>query len=649
MNPAYFWAACGVALLNLWSLSIALHIRFQVERKKSAMQAAFIGFLFGPFAAVFSITAYRRSLKNAKINSHQIINKVPIVKFSAVLSGLACVLVGAILGYVAGTSVFGLSGDALQLPISAGVMLGSLLGGVSMAFFGQRIAVIESLLVLAVFSTVPIFLGDNLLLIFNSGTAIAYFALILIVLGLVSLLMFTLGGALGFLMCGDGNFSGALSFERFIGFRFLMAKRSGHVVSMITVISVFAVTVGCAGMVVVMSVMDGFSSDLRKKILGTTAHLVVMKYGDTFRDYRSVMDKTTVLPGVIGASPYILNEVMISSETSISGAVIKGIDTATVDQVSIISANITEGSLKFLDDPGLIPKKLNGEKRSELDAIEGLFSDPSPGSSTQDSELPGIIIGIEMAKALHLSLGNTVTVVSPVGEMGPSGPIPKSKVFRVAGIFFAGMYEYDTKFVYISLSEADLFFGAKGSVSGIEYKLAQLDHALTVAAAMKQELGGYPYYTRDWMQMNRNLFSALKLEKIAMFIILIALIFMASLLILVALVMVVMEKGKEIAILKSIGVSDLSVMKIFVTYGITIGSVGALLGVGLGLVFCWLISAFGIGLDPEVYYISELPVRIDFLDVSLVGITAIIISFLATIPPSLYAAKLRPVEGLRYD
>lgn len=578
---SYLFPALGVATFFLWFCSVALCIRLRAAQGKSVAQAILLGILLGPLGVVFVLMSYRRGQAASILPERHVLRSARVVSLSAVIAGLVSVISCMMAAFFLGKIVFDFSGELIQFPVAIGIAVGSFIGGLAMAFFGQRIAVIESLVVLALISWLPVILGDKILTIFNYGTAIAYFATVLVAIGLLSGLLLILGGAIGFLFFGEGKFSGAFSFEKFMGFRFLMAKRTGQVVSLITVISVFAVVVGCAGMVVVMSVMDGFSSDLRQKILGTNAHLVVMKYGNHFKDYRSVLKKTASLPGVVGSSPYILNEVMISSESNISGAVIKGIDVSTVDKVSSIGANITEGAIASLDKPHLIPKREAAKVQSELKAVEKLFSTPDEQSESFETALPGIVIGVEMAKFLRLSVGSPLTVVSPIGEMGPTGPIPKAKAFRVAAIFFSGMYEYDSKFVYISLAEANSFFVMNGSVSGIEYKVSDLDRTVPIAAAIKDRLGGYPYYTRDWMQMNRNLFSALKLEKIAMFIILVALIFMASLLILVALVMVVMEKGKEIAILKSIGVTDLSVMKIFVTYGLTIGSTGAILGVAL--------------------------------------------------------------------
>lgn len=637
---SYTAAAIGIAIFYLWSFSIVLSVRLQALRQRSVVWATFFSVFLGPLAALYFFCLQK---KEASLGEQ----RLPVIHLKAVLYGLCIILAGA-LGGLGIAFAFHASSESLQLYLLIGTLSASLAAGMLMAYIGQRLAVIESFLVLTIVAFLPIIFSEKILQLFTYGTATAYFATILLAIGAFTLLLLILGGVLGFLFSGEGHFSFNFSFEKYIGFRFLMAKRTSHAVSLITIISVFAVIVGCAGMVVVMSVMDGFSSDLRRKILGTNAHLVVMKYGDSFRDYASIIKRTAKLPGIIGASPYILNEVMISSEANISGAVIKGIEVSTVGQVSSLPANITEGSLVHLEKPQFIPQRKVGERKKELEAIEELFSQ-APAKTKNIDLLPGIVIGVEMAKFLRVTVGSPLTVISPVSEMGPTGPIPKAKNFRVAGIFFSGMYEYDAKFVYISLKEANHFFVMKGSASGIEYKVRDFEQTQSVSHEIKQELGGYPYYTRDWMQMNRNLFSALKLEKIAMFIILIALVFMASLLILVALVMVVMEKGKEIAILKSIGVTDLSIMKIFVTYGLSIGASGAVLGVSLGLIFCWLLSLFGIGLDPEVYYISELPVKIDLFDVVVVALSAIIISFLATIPPSLFAAKLRPVEGLRYE
>lgn len=562
---------------------------------------------------------------------------------TTILGGAAGILVSLLTTYAICRYQLNMTGEPLQWPLAQVLLISGFIAGFWMAARTKRVAFKESLGVVAILAIAHLIFRQQLSELSTYGTAAAYFAAVMLAGYLTLILALSLGGSLGYILLGNGRLELSSRYERFIGRRFLMAKRGSRAVSLITWISILAVTVACAGMVIVMSVMNGFSTDLRTKILGANAHLMVMRYGKDFTEYPKVMQETLQVRGVVGASPFILNEVMVSSEINLSGAVIKGIDVDTIDSVSTLTINVVEGSLDDLKNPEHIkrPRRV----KNIQDALEKASAD----ESTQAVILPGIVIGQEMAHALRTQVGDIVNVVSPVGELGPSGPVPKAKAFRVAAIFFCGMYEYDAKFAYIELNDAQQFFAMKGSVTGIEYKLSDIDSTQRVARSIDKMLGGYPYYTKDWMQMNRNLFSALKLEKIAMFIILMALLLMASLLILVALIMVVIEKGKEIAILKSMGATDTSIMKIFVTYGLSIGGLGALIGLGTGCLLCVAIQSLGIGLDPEVYYITHIPVRIDPVEIGLVTLGALVISFLATIPPALFAARLKPVDGLRYE
>ena len=579
----------------------------------------------------------------------------------AVVAGVAIVSVccGVAWGYT--TKVDGLSGEPVQMALAIGLIVGGVIGGFVMALIARRVAFLEALWVTAFVSSGPVLFSSSVTSLFTYGTAAAYFAVILLSALLLLGLSLILGGSFGFLFCGDGELDTGWGYEGFIGRRFLMGK-GGDVVGTITVISILAVAVGTMAMVVVMSVMNGFSSDLRSKIFGANAHLLVLKYGSDFVEYDDVVKKSAGVGGVAGASPFVLSEVMVSSEVNVSGALLKGIDIATIDSVTDLSKNITKGSLLHLANPAEIPVPAslsgpggsNGEPRKPDQAIDdaiaraagGVGGVPTPGS---EKAMPGVVIGVEMAKNLKVFVGDVLNVVSPLGDLGPTGPVPKARAFRVAATFYSGMYEYDSKFIYIDLRESQDFLTLKGSVTGVEYRLNDIDDVQNVAKNIMGVIGGYPYRTKDWMEMNRNLFSALKLEKIAMFIILNFIVIVASFLIAAVVIVFVIEKSKEISILKTMGASDTSIMKIFVTYGITVGGVGTLVGIGFGVGICKIIETFGIGMDPDVYYISNLPVKVEGFEVFLVGVAALGLSYLATIYPALLAARLKPVEGLRYE
>jgi lipoprotein-releasing system permease protein len=432
-----------------------------------------------------------------------------------------------------------------------------------------------------------------------------------------------------------------------------------------TVISIGGVAVGVMALTVVLSVMSGFELDLKQKILGTNAHAIVLKYG-AFDEWKEAAEVSRTTPGVVGVTPFVLNEVMVTTETNLAGALIKGIDATTVGQVTDLPREIQEGKLEWLDAPEQIPVlpagDVRGEGKGELDelqkSIEGLvkrsedgtLSRKDDGKPAEKNELPGLVLGRELARQLRVFVGDPVTVVSPIaGEIGPMGPQPKSMQFRVAAVFYSGMYEYDSKFVYIALPSAQRFFKLGTGVTGLELKVNDVDDARRISRAVLTRLEGYPFRVKDWGEMNRNLFSALKLEKIVMAVILAFIVLVACFNILSTLVMLVLEKGKEISILKSMGAKDASIMKIFVLEGLGIGVIGTVLGVALGFLLCGVISVFPIPLDPEVYYIPNLPVKIDALQFVLVGVLAVVLAYLATIFPALYASRLSPVEGLRNE
>jgi len=675
VSAAFFLLACFALVMSLQSF-----------RQRNLAIAVVSGLLLGPIAAIgFIIAAFSSKLPDSvrtRGGGYLGAGADHIFSPSGYILGQVISFAFVATGWAVGKFVLNLSGEPLQGPIIVGLLIGGFLGGMACSVRSRRISFLEVLFITALTSTVVIFGRSLVFELFTYGTAPAYFAVVLVAANLIHLLALVLGGSIGYLFTGDGTFSPSWGYESFIARRFLAGKRGNNVVGIITIISVLAVAVGTTAMIVVMSVMNGFSTDLRSKIFGSNAHLIVMKYGTDFSEHEKSAEKTRGVKGVIGASPFVLNEVMASSDVNLTGALLKGIDVHTIDQVSVLRGNVTRGNLQHLVTPQKIPlvstkpgqkptPKTEQKKPSGVKTMPPMVDDsknkpagdappPDPaldaaiaaaaGLDDQNSQLlPGVVIGKEMARNLKVFVGDVINVVSPVGELGPTGPVPKARAFRVAAIFYSGMYEYDSKFVYIALSEAQSFFSLDKSVTGIEYKVDDVDSVQGIARGVLKELGGYPYRTKDWMEMNRNLFSALKLEKIAMFIILTFIILVASFLITATLIVFVIEKSKEIAILKSMGAADTSIMKVFVVYGVTVGTLGAIVGLVLGVGLCLGIETFGIGLDPDVYYIENLPVHIDGFEVFLVAVSAVFLSYLATIYPALIAARMRPVEGLRFE
>lgn len=443
--------------------------------------------------------------------------------------------------------------------------------------------------------------------------------------------------------------------------------------AMMTALSVGGVGVGVMALIIVLSVMSGFEADLQKKILGTNSHGVVMKYSPEMPEYEDIIGKVKAVRGIKGATPFILNEVMISSEGNISGSMIKGIDPKSVGEVTDLPEYLLPGGkLEWLIDPKDISRRRVGDldsamfddtpatpedvpkKKPELDKgpsdieRDPLLDLPSPEQEA-DVVLPGILIGRELAASLKVVVGDRVNVVSPIGgELGPQGPMPKSRPFRVAGIFYSGMYEYDSKFVYIHLTEAQTFFNVKGA-TGIEVKVTDVDNARGTMKAVYDTLQGYPYRTKDWGEMNRNLFAALRLEKLVMGIILSIIVIVAAGLIVATVIMLVLEKRKEIAVLKALGVPDGGIVKIFLSEGLQIGVAGGVLGLISGLAWCLFIEKVGIKLDPQVYYIPALPVRIEPFQTALSVVIAILVTFLASVYPALKASQVEPVDGLKSE
>ena len=616
-----------------------------------------------------------------------------------------------------------------------------------------------------------------------------------------------------------------MGFERFVGLRYLMAKRQQNMLSIITLISVAGVAVGVMALIVVLSVMGGFEGDLRQKILGTKSHIVVTSPEGYIRNYESVVSKVNGVEGVIGSSPYVEGEVMINSPRNLQGVLLRGVIPEQLLNVSKLSDEVIAGDIRYIDAPERFdakshkdPSASTDEKhqrshaktslnilandhadsaREALEAIdngaepsvkpeayvppleplpepllpeyvpptldpdaqplkpqrpieevsvpplpEGAQSprepiaklgpprdDPPPadedapaapkpspnthadtkavgeapkdadtnavgeGPKDADAEVigvvskkttdvvakgpkkkkrrrrmrgipmsasesrrevqpAGLVMGKELHKTLAIELGDQVNIMSPTAGSTPTGPGPKSQPFKTVGVFYTGMFEYDTKLVYVPLASAQSFFNLRSDeISGIEVKVSDADLSPEIRDKMLAVLAGsdQTLEVRDWRELNASLFSALLLEKIAMFIILTFIILVASFSIVCLLIMIVIEKGREIAVMKSMGATDGSIQRIFVLQGSVIGVLGTTIGLGLGLGLCRLIANWGIALPTDVYYLSHIPVEVRPAEVAIICVAAILISLLATIYPAIQAARLSPVEGLRYD
>jgi lipoprotein-releasing system permease protein len=427
-----------------------------------------------------------------------------------------------------------------------------------------------------------------------------------------------------------------MPYEIFVSRRYLRAKRKQVFVSVITSISILGIFLGVAALIIVLAVMNGFEEDLRTKILGIKSHIeLTTDMTGPMKDYQQVRQKIAGMEGVVATTPFIYSQAMLRNGNGVSGVVIRALDTQSAFKV-INLGKIKEGNLEHLNT---IPPE---------------FSSRYASDGTQPE---GIVIGKEMARNLGIFLHDTITIISPVSIATPMGMVPRMEKFMVVGIFESGFYEYDSTLAYLSLKSCQNFLQMGDAVTGIDIKVNDIYKADVIAKSIQSKLG-FPFWAQNWMQMNKNLFSALKLEKRVMFIILSLIVLVAAFNIISALIMIVMEKNKDIAILKSMGATSQSIMKIFIYQGLIIGVIGTALGCLAGLavalnlqnVSLFVEKVFHFKFLPgDVYYLSELPSKVNYGDIVIIAVGTLLICFLSTIYPSLRASKTDPAEALRYE
>lgn len=450
-------------------------------------------------------------------------------------------------------------------------------------------------------------------------------------------------------------------FFAFVAVRHVRATRTGY----LTVISGLAIVgVGIASYALcgVIAIMTGFGEDLKGKILGNNAH-VRIEATDVggFDSWRDTLDRVRAAPGVLAATPVAAGEAMASSRTNTAGVMLRGIDTESIGTVIELVQNLEVGRFEYLHDPkrlaDLPPEEViwvapGGQRylRGRPTRIRSTSGDKNVDQAVfRPDEYPGIVLGRELAKSLHAYVGDEITLVAPLGDLGPMGVMPRTRRYRVAAVFYSGMYEYDASHAYVTLEQAQEFLDLGAHITDIDARVEDAEAVGPVRERVEAALARPELRVRDWKEMNRQLFSALKLEKLATFLILSIAILVASFCIVCTLLLMVTEKSKEIAILKALGASDRAILWTFMLEGIVIGAIGTGFGVALGAATTLGLKYVGVRLDPDVYYIDRLPINVSAADFTWVAVCALLITTLATIYPALAASRLRPVDGIRYE
>jgi lipoprotein-releasing system permease protein len=458
-----------------------------------------------------------------------------------------------------------------------------------------------------------------------------------------------------------------MRFELFIASRYLRAKRKQAVIGVITGISIAGVAAGVASLIIALAINNGFRQDLQDRLLGSTSHVNLLRtMGDGIRDWRPLMERLRKQPHVVAAAPDIYEQVLISIGSNARGAVLKGIIPQDERKVSDLLDSVKQGSPKELEESpqgGTSAGRGDTESTSKaldklaLSGAEGSVRPTRPSSDADSLQaverrralMPPIILGTEMANALGAKVGSTVMVTSPQGELTPFGMIPKYVRFRVAGIFDSGFYDYDSSWAFTRLSDAQHLFALGDVIQIIEFKIDDIYKAPQVGQELEQAAGA-GFMTTNWMEQNKPLFHALRLERLVTFITVGLIVFVAALNILISLTMMVMEKTRDIAVLMSMGTRKAQVRKVFIAQGALIGVVGTAVGLVLGYVLSWMGGHYhAFALAPEIYSIDYVPFAPRVMDGVLVAFVAVATSLVATIYPSWSAARILPAEALRYE
>jgi lipoprotein-releasing system permease protein len=479
-----------------------------------------------------------------------------------------------------------------------------------------------------------------------------------------------------------------MRFELFIARRYLRAKRRQAFIGIITGISVVGVAAGVASLVVALAINNGFRQDLQQRLLGSTSHISLQGIADEgIQDWPALMDRLAKQPHIVAAAPAIFEQVLISSGPRARGAVLKGMIPQYERKVGDLLNSVNEGSADALNEDvarALLPATAGAETTAGEEAkaagrsARSTNSASTKSSSTNSSStnsastssastqempspdsladvhqriaaMPPIVLGKDMADSLGASVGSVVTVVSPQGELTPFGTVPKYTRFRVVGIFHSGFFDYDSGWAFTRLSDAQRLFGLSDLISVIEFKVDDLDNAAAIARDV-ESAAGHGFMTTNTLEQNKALFKALKTERLVTFITIGLIVFVAALNILISLIMMVMEKTKDIAVLLSMGTRKSQVRNVFIAQGVLIGVIGTAIGLVLGYAIAWFGGHYHvIQLSPEVYSIDYVPFAPRLIDGAVIALFAVIVSFIATIYPSWSAARILPAEALRYE